>query len=241
MNIYVASAIAGLKEKLNAYVSLMNYRFINLCVKAEVGSLLPVTVTADKEYNLEDVAQIATPDEYQLDVYPKMTDYLQPIIDGIFDVHPEFKLEIQQVEYSDDPKDKHLVYTMPEVNKDRYDLLTNTAKVFYEECNLEIDKECALHTASLPELAGKMPVEDLDEIKEVLEHTINEYHDKTKELYQEKLIEIEEAYQRYLANQKGESWSDGEIDFTKSMRLDQTESIDDMEISHDPEVEALFK
>ena len=52
MNIYVASAIAGLKEKLNAYVSLMNYRFINLCVKAEVGSLLPVTVTADKEYNL---------------------------------------------------------------------------------------------------------------------------------------------------------------------------------------------
>ena len=132
-----------------------------------------------------------------------------------------FKLEIQQVEYSDDPKDKHLLYTMPEVNKDRYDLLTNTAKVFYEECNLEIDKECALHTASLPELAGKMPVEDIDEIKDVLEHTINEYHDKTKELYQEKLIEIEEAYQRYLASTEGDSLSNDGIDFRKCMRLGQ--------------------
>ena len=133
MNIYVASAIAGLKEKLNAYVSLLNYRFINLCVKADVASLLAVTVTADKEYNIEDAAQIATPDDYKLDVYPKMIDYQQPIIDGIFEIHPEFKLEIQQVEYSDDPRDKHLLYTMPEVNKDRYDLLNNTAKVILKD------------------------------------------------------------------------------------------------------------
>lgn len=223
MNIYVISAIAGLKEKLNAYVALLNYRFINLCVKAEVGSLLPVTVVADKEYNIEDVAQVTTPDDYQLDVYPKMIDYLQPIIEGIFDVHPEFKMEIQKVEYSEDPKDRHLLYTMPEVNKDRYDLLTNTAKVFYEECNLEIDKECALHTAGIPELAGKMPIENIEEIEEVLEHTIKEYHDKSKELYQEKLIEIEEAYQRYLANEEGNDWSDDEIDFTKCMRLGQVE------------------
>jgi hypothetical protein len=223
MNIYVTSAIAGLKEKLSAYVSLLNYRYINLCVKADVASLLPVTVIADKEYNLEDVAQIATPDDYQLDVYPKQIDYLQPIIEGIFDVHPEFKMEIQQVEYSEDKRDKHLLYTMPEVNKERYDLLTSTAKVFYEECNMEIDKECALHTASLPELAGKMPIEDIQEIEDVLEHTINEYHDKTKELRQEKLIEIEEAYQRYLANKEGNEWSDDEIDFTKCMRLGQVE------------------
>ena len=223
MNIYVTSAIAGLKEKLNAYVALLNYRFINLCVKADVASLLAVTVTADKDYNIEDVAQIATPDEYQLDVYPKMNDYLQPVIDGIFDVHPEFKLEIQKVEYSEDEKDRHLLYTMPEVNKERYDVLKDMAKVFYEECNLEIDKECALHTAALPELADKMSVEDVDEIKEVLEYTINEYHDKTKELYQEKLIEIEEAYQRYLANEEGNEWSNNEIDFTKCMRLGQTE------------------
>ena len=162
MNVYVSSAIAELKEKLNAYVALMNYRYINLCVKAELGSLLPVTVSAvGKELNIEDVAQIATPNEYQLDVYPKLNDYQQGIIEGIFDVHPEFKLEILQIESSDDKRDKHLLYTMPDVDKERYDLLNNMAKVFRDECNVDIDKECALHTDSLPELTGKLTPEDM--------------------------------------------------------------------------------
>lgn len=221
MNIYVTSAIAGLKEKLNGYVALLNYRYTNLCVKAELGALLPVTVIADKEYNLEDVAVVFTPTEYQFDIHPKLRDYLQPIIDGIFDVHPEFKLEIQQVEKSDDQRDKHLLYTMPEVDNDRHDLLENLTKVFYEECDADIDKELALHTGGLPELAGKMSVEDIDEIKDELFNIRNEYHDKTKELKQEKLIEIEEAYQRYLAANEGKNLAEGEIDFTKCMRLGQ--------------------
>ena len=223
MNIYVTSAIAGLKEKLNGYVALLNYRYTNLCVKAELGALLPVTVIADKEYNLEDVAVVFTPTKYQFDIHPKLRDYLQPIIDGIFDVHPEFKLEIQQVEKSDDQRDKHLLYTMPEVDNDRHDLLENLTKVFYEECDADIDKELALHTGGLPELAGKMSVEDIDEIKDELFNIRDEYHDKTKELKQEKLIETEEAYQRYLAANEGKNLAEGEIDFTKCMRLGQVE------------------
>ena len=224
MNIYVTSAIAGLKEKLNAYVALMNYRYVNLCVKAELGSLLPVTVmTAGKENNIEDVAQIATPNEYQLDVYPKLNDYQQAIIEGIFDVHPEFKLEIQKVEYSDDQKDKHLLYTMPDVDKERYDLLNNTAKVFFDECKVDIDKECALHTASLSELADKLTPEEIDEIKEILEHTRDESLDKAQELYQAKLGQIEEAYMRY--QEGGHGFGDNQqMDFSKGMRLDQMES-----------------
>ena len=72
-------------------------------------------------------------------------------------------------------------------DKERYDLLNNMAKVFRDECNVDIDKECALHTDSLPELTGKLTPEDIDEIKEVLEHTIGEFHDKTQELYCTKL------------------------------------------------------
>ena len=40
---------------------------------------------------------------------------------------------------------------------------------------------------------------------------------------QEKLIEIEEAYQRYLAANEGKNLAEGEIDFTKCMRLGQVE------------------
>jgi len=220
MNIYVSSAIAGLQDKLNAYVALLNYRYINLCVKAELGSLLPVTVNAEREYNLEDVAQIATPNEYQLDIYPKTFDYQKSIIEGIFDVHPEFKLEILQVGNTDDPKDKHLLYTMPDVDKNRYDLLNNMAKAFYEESKVDIDKECGEHMAGIPELIGKLPAEDIDEIRLVLSHIKDEYHEKIEELYQNKLTEIEEAYQRYL-DTKGSDDDGEEMDFSKGIRIDQ--------------------
>ena len=43
MNIYITAAVKELKEKLNAYLSLLSYRYANLCVKAELGALLPVT------------------------------------------------------------------------------------------------------------------------------------------------------------------------------------------------------
>ena len=71
---------------------------------------------------------------------------------------------------------------MPEVDNDRHNLLENLTKVFYEECDADIDKELALHTGGLPELAGKMSVEDIDEIKDELFNIRDEYHDKTKEL-----------------------------------------------------------
>ena len=36
MNIYITAAVKELKEKLNAYLSLLSYRYANLCVKAEL-------------------------------------------------------------------------------------------------------------------------------------------------------------------------------------------------------------
>ena len=69
MNLYVTAAVKELKEKLNAYLSLLSYRYANLCVKAELGALLPVTVVAEREYNLEDVAKVATPDDFRFEIY----------------------------------------------------------------------------------------------------------------------------------------------------------------------------
>ena len=43
MNLYITAAVKELKEKLNAYLSLLTYRYANLCVKAELGALLPVS------------------------------------------------------------------------------------------------------------------------------------------------------------------------------------------------------
>ena len=216
MNMYITAAIKDLQDRLNAHLTLLTYRYSNLCVKAELGSLMPVTVAADKEYNIEDVAKVATPDEYRLEVYPNHEDYQKPIIEAIFDVHPEFKMEVV-----DDPGDTgttHIVYTMPDVNKDRRGLLKNTAKVFYEECNIEIEKECGKYITSLSDLDGRLPMEEVSEISMVLKHIREDYREKSNDLYQQKLAEIEEGYQQYLSKEE-KTVTNEQIDFKKGFRM----------------------
>ena len=195
----------------------MSYRYANLCVKAELGALLPVTVAAERDYNLEDVAKLTTPDDFHFEIYPNVPDHLQYIIEGILDVHPEFKMELVREDYGN--HNQHIVYTMPEVDKDRRKLLTDTAKVFYEECKAEIEKECAVYLAELPELEGKLSVEDFTEVTRVLKRSREETLQNCDELYQKKLAEIDDAYQNYLANHAEDDQALGGFDVTKSMRL----------------------
>ena len=155
MNIYITAAVKELKEKLNAYLSLLSYRYANLCVKAELGALLPVTVAAERDYNLEDVAKLTTPDDFHFEIYPNVPDHLHYIIEGVLDVHPEFKMELVREDYGN--HNQHIVYTMPEVDKDRRKLLTDTAKVFYEECKAEIEKECAVYNWRVSCLSRILP------------------------------------------------------------------------------------
>lgn len=217
MNLYITAAVKELKEKLNAYLSLLTYRYANLCVKAELGALLPVTVHAEREYNLEDVAKVATPDDFRFEIYPNVPDHLQAIIAAILEVHPEFKMELVREDYGN--HNQHIVYTMPEVDKDRRKLLNDTAKVFYEECKAEIDAACAVYMTELPELEGRLSVEDFTEVSRVLKRTREETLQTCDELYQKKLGEIDEAYQHYLTDHAGDDQGHAGFDVTSSMKL----------------------
>lgn len=217
MNIYITAAVKELKEKLNAYLSLLSYRYANLCVKAELGALLPVTVMAERDYNLEDVAKVATPDDFRFEIYPNVPDHLQAIIAAILEVHPEFKMELVREDYGN--HNQHIVYTMPEVDKDRRKLLNDTAKVFYEECKAEIDAACAVYMTELPELEGRLSVEDFTEVTRVLKRTREETLQTCDELYQKKLGEIDEAYQHYLTDHADDDQGHAGFDVTSSMKL----------------------
>ena len=84
MNIIILAMIKEAQSKMSAYNALLGYRFMNMCVKAEVASLLPVTVSTDlAEQNLEEVAMVNQPNEYQLGVFPKNEMFFQNIVDGI--------------------------------------------------------------------------------------------------------------------------------------------------------------
>ena len=230
MNNYIAFEISEFQKKLNGYNMLFNYRMSNLCVKVEPTALMPVTVIlANAEYNLEEVADIIKVDDFSIDVYPKNQNNLQQVIDGIFDVHPEFKMELKtdKAETEGGEDKHHAFYTMPEVNKDRRDLLNDLTKTFHKECQVNLDATYAELQVRLVEPYTKMSPAEIDEARQGFENIFNKAKEMCDKLLQLKLNEIEEGYQRYF---------EGEND-----RYDEPDADDDeMEISHDAEIEALF-
>lgn len=222
MNIIILATIKEAEAKMSAYNALLSYRFMNLCVKAEAASLLPVTVYSELgSQNLEDAAFVNQPNEYQLGVFPKNEMFLKNIMEGIKDVHPEFKLEVQTIKNSDNQEMHYLLYTMPDVDKDRRDLLQETTKVFYEDCKLNIEKVYGQYTLSLAKSLKDVP-EDLDEAKKELDKACDGQKEAIAKLLDDKQNEIEEAYQRYLLSHPENSGAnDGgqEFDVTHSMRF----------------------
>lgn len=204
---------------------MFNYRMMNLCVKAEPGALVPVIVTVGgKDYNLEEVAQIRRPDDYVFEIRANNSDYLQNIIDGIMDVHPEFVFEMKTEKDIEDKDVNYAQYTMPEVDKDRYDLLSETTKAFYNECLVSIDAVYAQKKAKLAEVAVHAPAEDVQQIKDELDEYYNNAKDEAQKMRDMKLQEIEEAYLHYQEKEQDrEIGKINSFDYSQGMRLDQDE------------------
>ncbi len=84
MNSLVIAQIEDVRQQLNGYTVLLGYRYMNLCVKAEAASLMPVTVYDEgAEFDIEDVADVSVANDYQLVVYPKYPEQILNIIEGV--------------------------------------------------------------------------------------------------------------------------------------------------------------
>ena len=98
MNTLLIKHINDTQQKMGAYLSLLDLRYRNLCVKADPLALLSVTVnTGHEQLNLEEVANVSRPNEFQLAIYPNISNYMQDIIRGVFEAHPEFRLDIKDL------------------------------------------------------------------------------------------------------------------------------------------------
>ena len=230
MNNYITFEINDLAKKLKGYIMLFNYRLSNFCVKAEPTALMPVTVTlANVEYNLEEVANILRPDDFSFDVYPKNQNNLHEVINGIFDAHPEFKMELKtdKAENEGGEDKHHALYTMPPVDKNRRKLLNDTAKTFHKECVANLDVTYAELQARLVEPYTKMSPLEIDEARKAFKKAYDSAKDQCDKMLELKQNEIEEGYQRYLTE-----YND---------RYDEPDADEnEMNISHDAEIEALF-
>ena len=216
MNNYVITEIDDAQKKMSAYVTLLSYRYMNLCVKAELGALMPVNVyIGDESYNIEDVANIYSPDEFQFEVYPKNENNQQAIIQGVYEVHPEFKMEMKHDGGS------YILYTMPVVDENRHDLLQNAIKGLYEECCGRIDAIHAEFKSRMLENLTKVGVSktETDEALQALDDLRQKSMNMADHQLDQKQNEIDEALVRYQTEQAHQKEEDEAYDVTKGFRM----------------------
>ena len=208
MTNYIAVELTEFEKKMSGYIMLFNYRMTNLCVKAEPTALLPVTVALDSsEYNFEDVAVTMRPDEFTFDVYPKNQNNLQAIVRGVEEMHPEFKMEVKTEKQDDGKEIHHVVYTMPDVDKTRRDLINETSKIFHKECLAKLNVCYVKQQTQMTEAFEHLSASDVDEAKDSLKKIYEESKKQADKLLDAKLQETEEAYQHYLEGKKDDNQS----------------------------------
>ena len=201
--------------KLTGHAGLLNYRYMNLCIKAEPVALLSLTVTdiEGNVYNIEEVADTMMRDEFSFEFVPRDMEMLPFIQKGIAEAHPEFKQEVIKPEgedhffYPNTPEydqERHIVCTMPEVDDNRYDVLKEGVNTLYDQCTAEMDKIKVKYSEMLADKTKELPKDEVDEAKKKQEDLINQYTDIINAYRDQKLMQIEENHNKYLSIQAEE-------------------------------------
>ena len=225
-----------LGEMLSNYCGMFSYRLKNLCVKAEEVSLLPIQVMIDGEMqNLEKCTTIAKKDDYSFMIFPNFDEDIETLGIGILRVHPEFKQKIEsmKVDSSNEngqPKKidvRYILVTMPDVDKNRYDVLKEGVKTCYNECKMQMDMANQKADVRFTELSVGEEDGDLKKLSDARKKLNETWNGQRDKLYEDKLKEIEEAHNKWLTEkadryqtQEEERAANGE-DVTYSMRMGQ--------------------
>ena len=224
------------KGKMSGYVALTNYRYMNLCVNAEPASLLCVNIElGGATYNMEDVADVAKPQDDQFAIFPKDDSeaLTLAICKGINAVHPEFKVEMKNMDddsgdyegSNDDMESKYILLTMPEINEDRHDVIIDGIDVLYKECLTKLDFIMADYIQKFAIKLKNAAEQEMSEAKDSLQEIYDSHKNLLEEYSNNKKEEVEKAYQCYLEeqdaneNERQEEAAARNEEATQSMRM----------------------
>jgi len=200
-----------LGEYLSNYSGVFAYRLRNLCVKAEEVSLIPVEVLIEGEpQKLEECTVIGKEDDYSFMVFPKYDEDMEAVGQGIMRAHPEFKQEIKsmKVDTTDDKGNptesdaRYILVTMPEVDDDRYDVLKDGVKLCYDECKAQMEAANLKADVNFARLSVGESEEDLEKLKTAREKLNEQWNEQRDKIYNEKLKEIEDAHNKWIAERE---------------------------------------
>lgn len=200
----VATILDNAKSKMSGYVALLNYRYANLSVLAQAEALLCVFVDLDGDrYPIEKVAKARNaPDrEDQFEIYPNDQDLLKPLVKGLNDVHPDYKIELVSVDEENDDDDKFILATVPPVDDARHKLLTEAVDLLAKVCNGQLEETFGASTAQISVKLAEAPKEEQDEAKDALQQIRDEADKIVKKMKGDKEDEIEKAYKLYKEEQ----------------------------------------
>ena len=207
---------AAVKEfdKMGDSLSTLNaqfaYRLMNLCVKSEPVSLLPIVVYIDGEQQkLEECAKISKDDDYTFKIFPDFSSDIPALAQAIFKAHPEFKQEMltQEVDYIDEDGQErkesmhYILLTMPEVNDERYDVLKDGVKVVYEDTKVKMENVVTNADAKMAELMVGESEDETDKLKKARNKQVKTWTEQRDKVYNEKIKEIEDAHMKWQAEQ----------------------------------------
>lgn len=202
----VISEYDKLQEKFVGYVTILNYRYMNLCVMAEEASLLPITVVVEGEARkLEEVATIAKKNDYQFMIVPHVDGDMPSVVKGVSASHPEFKQERQTMHINGvdengndvDQDVPYLLLTMPEVDDERYDFLKQGVDFFYDDCKISMEKSFGESSAQITMYLAGESADDVNKTKDALDRLQKEYEKRRDQLRDDKMKEIEEAHRKW--------------------------------------------
>lgn len=206
--------IDSLNDKLCNYCGVFAYQLRNLTIKADAVALLDIKVFSNGEMlKIEECATVAKKDEYNFIIVPNFEEDIPSLTHAIFKCHPEWKQTIEKMtvqtrDIKNNPKDEDVPYvlcTMPEVDDDRYDVLKDGVKLLYDNCKVQMEAAIAKSDLKFAEqLLGedKAAKDELDENVDIIK---NEWI-KSRDIKRDnKLKEIEEAYQKWLKKVEGKS------------------------------------
>ena len=195
------------KQKMNGHTMLYYFHLSNLCITADPMALLSSTVKIDgQDLNLEDVANVAIPNDKQFAIMPKDAEYLLPITKAIKLEHPEFELE-EKTEKDEITGEDNVViyYTMPEMKQERHDVCMEYIKAQFDVTNAKLEAIFSQGSAKVALKMNGASEENLQLAKDKMQEIYDWHANTLKKLREDKEKEVEDAFQAYLAGEQEET------------------------------------
>jgi hypothetical protein len=99
----------------------------------------------------------------------------------------------------------YLLLTMPKVDDDRYKVLKDSAKVLYEECKAAMEQSTASADVTITPLLVDESEDEVEKFKKMRDKLETDWNEHRENIYQEKLQEIEDAHNLWMADRVEET------------------------------------